>query len=244
MAMDDAILTQCEAVIGYAFRQRSLMVRALTHPSYNHEDPRAEHNQRLEFLGDAVLSLVLAESLYTGFPSEREGQLTRYRAMLANGGQLSELAREIRLGEFLRMGEAEASQGGRERASSLEDAMEALIGAVYLDGGLESARALIERLYGDLQQRLERLLAAHNPKGQLQEWVQAHLGNGAIEYRLCGESGPDHRKSFSVEVWIAGIHMGTGKGHSKRLAEEKAAHEALNRYSASTIRDGSIKHLA
>ncbi|MGC9451054.1 MAG: ribonuclease III [Oceanipulchritudo sp.] len=216
-----------EERIGYAFRDKSLLVRSLTHPSYAKAVPEGGHYQRLEFLGDAVLGLVLAEALFHELPEEREGPLTRYRSMLVKGRQLELLGREIGIGAFVLLGEAEVAQGGRDRPSIIEDAFEAMVGAVYLDGGLEAARNAVLHIYGPLSERLAGQLEDHNPKGKLQELLQPRLGNEAIEYRIAEESGPDHEKNFTVEVWIEGNCRGRGSGNSKRLAEEAAAREAL-----------------
>ncbi len=216
-----------EARIGYRFNDPALLRRALTHPSHAPARLSGQHNQRLEFLGDAVLGLVLAEELYALWPDAREGELTRARSMLAKGGQVSTLAAAIGLGDHLLLGEAEAAQGARARASILEDALEALIGAVYLDGGLAAARAVVRAVYGPLDQLLARLQAAHNPKGRLQERLQPGVEADAIEYRVVEEHGPGHQKAFTVEVWIAGVCRGRGSGPSKKLAEEAAATAAL-----------------
>lgn len=229
--MDDAErdVTRLEDRIGYTFTDRSLLERALTHPSHAQAATGAAHFQRLEFLGDAVLGLVLAEQLYHDLPDEREGTLTRFRSMLVKGGQVSEIARELDLGRHIRLGEAEDAMGGRRRASILEDALEAIIGAVYQEAGLEAARRVVLRIYGSLKDRLDRQTKAHNPKGRLQELFQPQLGNRSIEYRLVEESGPDHCKAFTVEVLIDGEARGRGTGSSKKLAEEAAAMEALER---------------
>lgn len=211
----------------YRFVDSSLLERALTHPSYGQKDPAAKSNQRLEFLGDAVLGMVLADWLFRDLPHEREGNLTRYRSALVKGEQLTVLAREIQLGEHLRMGDAEAAHGGRERASILEDAFEAIIGAVYLDGGIEAAAMVIRHLYGDLNKRLETVLYEHNPKGRLQELLQPRIGNDGIEYKIRDETGPDHCKQFAVDVWFDSGCQGTGTGSSKKIAEEAAARDAL-----------------
>jgi ribonuclease-3 len=227
MAGETDALEALQERIGHRFGDRELLQRALTHPSYCKGGGDLPHNQRLEFLGDAVLGFVVAEALFRELPDEREGTLTRNRSMLVNGQTLYELAREIGIGPLLRIGEAEDAQGGRERPSILEDAFEALIGAVFLDGGMVAARAVALRLYGPLRARLSRRTEAHNPKGRLQELLQPRLGNEAIAYRMVAESGPDHRKAFTVEVWIEGERRGTGTGYSKKEAEEAAATVAL-----------------
>ena len=222
-----------EKRIGYTFKEPALLKRSLTHPSFQGEAKEGNY-QRLEFLGDAVLGLVLAEQLFKSLPDKREGALTRYRSMLVKGQQLSQLAGEIQLGEHVRMGAAEAAQGGRMRQSILEDAFEAMIGAVYIDGGLEKARAVTLAIYGSLEERLELQAEIHNPKGKLQELLQPDIGNDSIDYRLTEESGPDHQKQFTVEVWINGVFKGRGSGNSKKIAEEAAAREALESIASST----------
>ena len=224
---DISDISELESRIGYCFMDKQLLLNALTHPSYTKQASDMEHNQRLEFLGDAVLGLVLAEQLFNEFHDQREGVLTRYRSMLIKGEKLCRLAREIKLGKFLRIGDAEDSQGGRNRASILEDAFEAMIGAVYLDGGLAAARTAALHLYGDLEKRIDQSLQRHNPKGKLQELFQPELGNDSITYELVEATGPDHLKEFKVNVWVAGKCLGTGTGNSKKLAEEEAAREAL-----------------
>lgn len=226
--MDPRPPTTLETRLGYTFADKALLERALTHPSLVQAGGADAHNQRLEFLGDALLGLIVAEALFADLPAEREGTLTRYRSMLVKGNQLCRLAREIGLGDHLRLGEAEESMGGRERDSILEDAFEALVGAIYQDGGLAAARDTVLRIYGPLQDRLTDQGQAHNPKGRLQELHQPRLGNQSIEYRVIEESGPDHCKQFTVEVWIDGRRCGQGSGPSKKLAEEAAALEALD----------------
>jgi ribonuclease-3 len=221
--------TVLEERLGYLFTDKKLLSKALTHPSYGQENRSSENNQRLEFLGDAVLGLVLAEMLFAGLPEEREGALTRFRSMLVKGHQLSQLAGELKLGQFLCLGDAEESQGGRTRASILEDAFEAVIGAVYLDGGLDATRRVVQKVYGSLETRLDRQTESHNPKGRLQELLQPKLGNESIDYLLTEESGPDHQKHFKVEVWIEGTCQGEGSGPSKKLAEAAAALDALEK---------------
>jgi ribonuclease-3 len=229
MAEGDPTASSLEACIGYSFADKDLLLRSLTHPSFKGDKGKRNY-QRLEFLGDAVLGMVLAEELFKTLPDEQEGTLTRYRSMLVKGKQLYLLAEEIELGKHLRLGEAEAAQGGRARHSILEDAFEALIGAVYLDGGLTAAREVALKLYGSLDKRLELQDRMHNPKGKLQELLQPTLGNNAIEYKVLEVSGPDHKKHFTVEVWISEICRGQGSGSSKKIAEEAAARKALEEF--------------
>jgi ribonuclease-3 len=220
-------MDRLESRLAYSFQNKALLQRALTHPSFGREKGLKTNNQRLEFLGDAVISLILADLLFRLYPDEREGFLTRTRSMLVKGDQLCALARELELGSFLLLGEGEAQSGGRERPSILEDAFEALIGAIYLDAGLEVTRSVVEAVYGPIDLRLESIATEHNPKGQLQELLQPRVDNGSIEYRLIDVHGPDHDRVFQVEVWIEGVCRGSGQGRSKQAAETIAAREAL-----------------
>lgn len=221
-------LDALQECLGYRFNNPALLVRALTHPSYLQQCPDADgHNQRLEFLGDAVLGLVLAEHLWETFPQEREGTLTRHRAALARGDRLAEVARSLGLPDHLRLSDAEAANNGRGRQSILEDALEAVIGAIYLDGGHTAARVCVPLWYGDIERHLSEVAEEHNPKGRLQERLQPALGNDAIHYEVTEESGPDHRKAFTVCVRVNGEVCGTGRGASKKEAEEAAARAAL-----------------
>ena len=201
----------------------------MTHPSLLQEQPAlAESNQRLEFLGDAVLQLALTEALFTLFPAEREGPLSRRRAALANGTYLTQLARELGIDQCLRLAASEEAMGGRTRASSLEDAFEALIGAVFLDGDFAAARQVVLRLYGDLPARLALVEQVENPKGRLQELVQPEYGNNAVRYEIVRVEGEDHAREYEIAVFVRDRRLGAGRGSSKKLAEEAAAREALN----------------
>lgn len=220
-----------EAQIGYTFSDRELLVCSLTHPSFCHDQKTpVEHNQRLEFLGDAILGFILADELFRHLPNEREGELTRNRSALAKGKQLSALAQEIGLKEWIRLSEAEERNNGRERESILEDTLEAVIGAVYLDSDLETTKTVVKNWIGDLSKRLHELLQGHNPKGRLQEIIQPTLGNTAIDYQLAEVDGPDHARVFTVEVIIEGKSYGSGSGSSKKEAEENAALQALKHF--------------
>lgn len=217
-----------QARLGHLFRDPALLLRALTHPSWVHDHPgEAGSNQRLEFLGDSVLQLVLTEALFGLFPDDREGDLTKRRAILGKGKFLSGLAREISLEDWLRLGANEEATGGRERDAALEDAFEALIGAVYLDAGLEGARAFTLGIYGSLAERLTALEGHANPKGRLQEIVQPLHGNQAIRYEVLGTEGADHEREYDVAVFLLDKRIGSGRGSSKKLAEEAAARMAL-----------------
>jgi ribonuclease-3 len=214
--------------LGHTFRDPRLLERALTHPSILQETPGFDgNNQRLEFLGDAVLQLVLSHELFLLFPQEREGGLSRRRSVLANGTFLAGLAREAGIADCLRLGNSEEATGGRHRTSALEDAFEAVIGAVYLDGGLPAAQAAVLRLYGDFHSRLQTSEPGDNPKGRLQEIVQPEHGNFALRYELVSAEGEDHARTFEAAVFLHDRRLGTGRGTSKKLAEEAAARAAL-----------------
>lgn len=220
-------LARLQARLGHAFRDAALLERAVTHPSYLPENPStAESNQRLEFLGDAVLQLVLTEVLFGFFPADREGQLSQRRAALAKGAFLHQLAREIGLDACLRLGTSEEATGGRTRASALEDAFEALVGALYLDSDLPTTRRIVLGIYGPLSDRLA-LESSDNPKGRLQELVQPKHGNEALRYEVIRTLGEDHAREFEVTVYLLNRPLGTGRGTSKKLAEESAARVAL-----------------
>lgn len=216
-----------ESRLGYKFRNSLLLAEAMTHPSLAYESQRPHFdNQRLEFLGDAVLQLILTEDLYRMFPDFPEGRLTKLRSQLVSRRALARFALTIDLGSYVLLGKGEEATGGRRRMSTLADGFEALIGAVYLDIGYTGARDLVLRLF---QSEIEALAGSpeeRNPKGELQECLQA-IHPQAPNYRMLAESGPDHRKVFQAEVSWRGIILATGKGKSKKEAEARAASEAL-----------------
>ena len=219
-----------EAKIGYTFRDRTLLENALTHSSYanEHRDQGMSSNERLEFLGDSILGLVVADHLYRTRKDLPEGDLTRIRAALVCEASLVEVAKALELGEYLRLGKGEAGGGGRHRPSILADAVEAMLAAVYLDGGIGQTRKLIHTLILDQEQ--ERIGAGRDFKTALQELVQRESGQ-VLRYRLTGEDGPDHNKRFFVAVDLNDVPIGDGTGRSKKEAEQmaaKAAIEALN----------------
>jgi len=221
-------LAQLEGRLDHEFRDRALLACALTHSSLLQDRPDIiQSNERLEFLGDAVLQLVLTEALFALYPEDREGRLSRNRAALANGAFLARLAREIGLDAMLRLGASEESTGGRTRESNLEDAFEALVAAVYLDGGFEEARRVVLRIYGPLVARLALGESLENPKGSLQELVQPRHGNNALRYEIVRTEGEDHARTYEVAVFLFNRQLGTGRGTSKKSAEEAAAREAL-----------------
>ena len=218
-----------QARIAYTFSDPQLLQLALTHPSWLQENPSAsDNNQRLEFLGDAVLQLILTEALYQRYPTEREGDLSKRRSALANGQYLAKLAREIDLAPQILFGTSEAEQGGRKRHAALEDAFEALIGAIYSDSDFATTRDVVLRLYGDLESRLDAVIPSENPKGQLQERIQPIHGNGALQYEVEHISGEDHAREYEAHVYLLDQHLGSGRGSSKKSAEESAAAAALD----------------
>jgi ribonuclease-3 len=216
-----------ESRIHYKFRNSLLLAEALTHPSLAYESQKKNFdNQRMEFLGDAVLQLVVTEELYKMFPDFPEGQLTKLRARVVSRRALAHFALAIQLGDYVLLGKGEEATGGRRRASTLADAFESLIGAVYLDSGLAPARELILRLFESEIGQMAICPDERNPKGELQEVLQA-IHNEAPAYRVIGESGPDHRRVFQSEVFWCGKVLAAGKGKSKKDAEARAAAEAL-----------------
>jgi ribonuclease-3 len=217
-----------EAVIGYAFRQPRLLDEALTHKSHVNEirQRNGAHNERLEFLGDAVLSLVISEHLAARFPASPEGELSKLKAALVSEPSLARAARRLELGKLLRLGRGEELTGGRHKHSLLANALEALIAAVYLDGGLEPARAFTLRALGDDLLAAERQPITRDFKTQCQEWCQKQF-DCLPQYVTVRESGPDHQKQFEVHVLIKGEIFGVGIGSSKKEAEQMAARQAL-----------------
>jgi ribonuclease III len=229
--------TALEERLGHKFSDRELLDKALTHSSAIPElrgaagdAPEGTHrsdNERLEFLGDAVLELLASEYLLAAFPEWSEGQLSKSRARIVNAGSLEAAARRLRLGEHLRLGRGEEKTGGREKQTLLADAFEAVVAAVYLDAGLGAARELLQRVLFEqaLEERGERI-AESDRKSALQEFLQGR-GQPPAEYRLAGESGPDHQKTFQIEVWVNGGCLARGVGSTKKEAEQQAARSAL-----------------
>jgi ribonuclease-3 len=223
-----AHLSQLEERLGYRFRHQALLIEALTHSSYLQDDPAGgPHNQRLEYLGDSVLQFILTDTLYREFPTEREGVLSRRRAILSKGVFLTRMARDLGLDVYLLLNKSEDESGGRNRASILEDAFEALVGALYLDSDLATVRHHVLAWYGPLSDRLAVTEDHENPKGRLQELVQPEHGNTALNYEVSATSGPRHARIYEVDVYLNGQKIGTGAGSSKKVAEEAAAKVAL-----------------
>lgn len=214
-------------ICGYSFNNADIGLQALTHSSYakTHHMPEKD-NERLEFLGDAVLELSVSRYLYTSFPALREGEMTRSRSCLVREESLFAAAKKMGLDRIIRMNEAEEKIGGREKPSIVSDAYEAVIAAIYLDGGYEAADSFIQRtLLSDLKE--EDLKPKKDPKTVLQETVQSRIKKAKITYELLEASGPDHNKSFRMQVCIDGVPYGEGTGHSKLEAGEMAATAAL-----------------
>jgi len=217
----------CQKNLGISFRQESLLEQAFVHLSYLNENPgfARPSNERLEFLGDAILDFIVAEKLYKEFPKLPEGELTEIRASLVCRDALAELASSLRLGDWLLLGRGEEANGGRTRASNLANAMEALIGALYLDQGLAGARRFILR---QLKPELKKIKAGKitlNYKALVQELIQGQKRATPV-YRLVEATGPDHSKQFTVEILVEGEAMGRGTGKSKKTAESQAARAA------------------
>jgi ribonuclease III len=223
MSLDDF-----QTRVGHRFAQPDLLRQALTHASFGHEKrQRLPDNQRLEFLGDAVLQLIVTDELYRRFPELPEGRLTVHRAAIVNRNHLQGLARAVGLGEELILGRGEESSQGRERSSILADAMEAVIGAIYADAGWEPTRALVLRLLEPALARMAEDAAPHaNPKGSLQEKLQAE-GDDPPLYRCVSEAGPPHARVYEVVVEWQKRELGRGHGASKKEAETRAAEAAL-----------------
>ena len=221
-----------ESKINYKFKDISLLKTALTHSSYVNEHPRehAECYERLEFLGDSVLGMVTAELLYRWVPSLPEGKMTRIRAELVCEESLHRVAEELGLGQWMRLGKGEENSNGRERPSILADMVEAVIAAVYLDGGMEAAARFIHsRVLNHADDHI--LNRSRDNKTELQELVQQKTGS-SIRYELTGERGPDHNKRFSYAVYVNDILSGEGEGRTKKEAEQAAAGSALKRMSS------------
>lgn len=213
--------------IGHRFADGELLRLSLRHPSASKGGPVWQNNQRLEFLGDAILSALLAEALFKLYPEAREGDLSRWRALLVRGPHLACVARTLNLADCVELAPAEDAQGGRARLSILEDALEALIGALYLDAGWEAVHRLVLPWFAPLEERLRALDLEDNPKGRLQEWLQLHGPKTIIFYQVTGIEGPDHARGYRVTLYLSGQEYGQGFGSSKKEAEEQAARMAL-----------------
>ena len=231
-------ISALEAAVGYVFKDKSLLTRALTHSSHSNESGLKNHhihcNERLEFLGDSVLSLITSNYLYTNFPDCPEGELTRMRADVVCERALSGYAEKINLGRFLLLGIGEEKNNGRNRKSILADAFEALLAAIYIDAGCEGFDRIKSFLVPFIAEEIETIGRnsgfSGDPKSRLQQFVQQAEGD-FLEYAVVGQSGPDHMKMFKVEARLNSNVIGRGQGRSKREAEQNAAKEALKLFS-------------
>ena len=230
-------LEPLERQIGYRFKDRGLLEHALTHRSRVHEDASGGvfDNDSMEFLGDSVLGFVIADMLFRQFPQHNEGQKSKLKASIVSAASLARLGERINLGEFLILGRGEEKTGGRRKLALISDCYEALIAAIYLDGGIEPARTFIERQFASLIQEARRTGAhatfTEDYKSALQEWLQSH-DRGLPAYRLAGEIGPAHRRLFDVEVVVNGVPVARAEGKSKKEAAQAAAKLALDRLSS------------
>lgn len=224
-------LKDIQRSLQYVFKDQALLCEALTHRSFSQTQPQvaSSHNERLEFLGDAVLGLVVSESIAAFFPCYTEGELSKIKAGLISRSTLAKAAGRIRLGQWLRLGKGEEVTRGREKSSLLANALEAIIGAVYLDGGLDAVRGFIQRVLGTEFSELQNSpvpAVGWDSKSRLQEWTHKQFGTSP-QYRLVRESGPDHQKVFAVTVEVQGTIMGQGEGRTKKEAEQRAAALAI-----------------
>ncbi|MFC1896951.1 ribonuclease III [Chloroflexota bacterium] len=223
-----ADLTALQQTLGISFNDPSLLEQALVHSSYVNENPgfALDSNERLEFLGDAVLGLVVTEKLYRDFPNSTEGEMTRRRVALVRGSTLARVARTIKLGDYLYLGKGEEIGGGRHKPANLAGVLEAMIAAIFLDQGLISTEKFILRLFNEELQKVADQRAGVDYKSQLQELIQAREQQTPA-YQLVETVGPDHDRRFTVEVRIGDVVLGMGSGKSKKIAETEAARVAL-----------------
>lgn len=222
-------LAELEAALDHAFREPGLLECALTHRSYRASDASCVHNEQLEFLGDAIVGFLLGDYLVRHFPQWAEGHLSKTRAKLGSAHSMCEASRRLGVGRFLRLGPGEEKTGGREKRTLLANAYEAVTAAIYMDGGLEAADRFVRRtLIDPALDRSPESLAASDNKSALQEWLQAR-GMRLADYRVVAESGPDHAKTFVIEVLAGGRTLARAEGTTKKAAEQLAAARALAR---------------
>lgn len=224
-------INKLEKIIDYGFKDIDNVILALTHSSYANEfkEQKLKSNERIEFLGDSILNLIISEKIYFGFPKLSEGEMTRVRASIVCEQSLMQCADKINIGEYLLLGKGEELTGGRKRTSILSDSFEALIGAIYTDSGFDSARKFVMNQMKDTIDDAVKGFTFHDYKTQLQEIVQKSSDN-RITYEILVEKGPDHNKVFVSQVKISDEVMGTGEGRSKKEAEQNAAKAALDKY--------------
>ena len=233
----EAVAPELDDALGVRFSDPSIRAAALTHRSYAFEQELDVNNERLEFLGDAVLGLVVTDVAYRDFPGMPEGELAKLRAAIVNMSALADVARALRLGDFIMLGKGEEMSGGRDKASILADALEAILGAIYLDRGLGTARAFIERVFRPRMVAYVRGEGERDYKTILQELASADL-HAMPEYKI-SDQGPDHLKEFTATVFLNGKAWGRGIGRSKKEAEQQAAHEAYEKLSDPAARASS-----
>jgi ribonuclease-3 len=228
--MSKQYIAELEKRLGHPFKKKELLIEALTHRSFYHENPdKADAcNERLEFLGDSVLGFVIVEYLFSLDSKLTESVMAKTKSYLVKESVLSEIAGSISLGKYLRLGKGEEATGGRTKGSLLADAVEAVLGAVYLDGGYKKAKELILRLFKEKIDTILRSGEFHDFKTELQEKTQL-LFNTIPEYKIIKQEGKEHKKIFTVEVYVTGEMFGTGRGRSKKEAETLAAKEALHK---------------
>lgn len=231
-------LAKLQRIIGRNFNDAELLKEAMMHKSFASENTIAYDNQRMEFLGDAVVQIILTQHLFKRYPECQEGELTKMRSAIAKEESLATIARELSLGEFIMLGKGEIESGGGNRDSTLSDALESLIGALYLDAGLDTAQSFLLKLVAKIYPEPSDLLADLNPKGALQEFTQQHLG-ATPEYMTVKVSGPDHSPSYTVEVRIKGRPMGQGSATKRKAAESAAAKVALVNLLAKTAAESA-----
>jgi ribonuclease-3 len=236
---DNDMLSELELAIGFTFTDRRLLQEALTHRSFVNEtgDRSAKDNERLEFFGDAVIDFFLSDQLFERFPESREGELTRIRASLVDEESLAQLAARIDLGRYLRLGRGEVKSGGRGKKSILADAYEALVAAIYLDGGAGPVKRMVEANFAPLMERHAAGMISQDYKTEFQQQAQGKLGT-APKYVLKETAGPDHERFFTVETFVGEDCLGEGSGRSKKEAEQAAAREGLTRLRAAAMGKG------
>ena len=223
--LTDEDLSRFEKVLGYSFRDRALLVQALTHSSFVNEQKinKKPDYERLEFLGDAVLEMISSAYLYRTFPDKKEGEMSKIRASLVCEGALAFDARQLGIREYIQLGKGEEATGGRSKESIIADVMEAVIGALFLDGGIEQSKRFIDTY---VLSNIDAVQMFVDSKSLLQEMSQGE-NLGTIRYEICGESGPEHDKIFEVRVFVGDKNLGEGTGKTKKAAEQQAAYQAI-----------------
>ena len=223
--LTDEDLSRFEKVLGYTFRDRALLVQALTHSSFVNEQKinKKPDYERLEFLGDAVLEMISSAYLYRTFPDKKEGEMSKIRASLVCEGALAFDARQLGIREYIQLGKGEEATGGRSKESIIADVMEAVIGALFLDGGIEQSKRFIDTY---VLSNIDAVQMFVDSKSLLQEMSQGE-NLGTIRYEICGESGPEHDKIFEVRVFVGDKNLGEGTGKTKKAAEQQAAYQAI-----------------